>query len=752
MINIFNIKSFVIESRFSLKHALQQLDAEKLRFLLCLDETGRLVGVLTPGDLNRWLIADGTHSLEVPVIEVCQRKPLTVLEGASPAEIQHLLEHVAYLPVLDKEGRPVSLVMRRHLQKGLHIGDRAIGARHSSFVIAEIGNNHNGSLDLAKRLIDQAHAAGADCAKFQMRDLGSLYANAGDSTDARENLGSQYTLDLLSRFQLTLDEMFQALDYCQELGLIPLCTPWDEVSVARLEEYGVPGYKVASADLTNHALLRVLAQTGKPLICSTGMSREPEIQEAVELLQHEGAAYALLHCNSTYPAPFKDVHLKYMDRLRELGDCEVGYSGHERDIFVSVAAAARGASIIEKHFTLDRGMEGNDHKVSLLPDEFRRMVEGIRQVEEAIGNGDARELSQGEMMNRVTLAKSVFINCDLAKGEKIEAAMLDVKSPGHGLQPNRLKELVGKPAPRSLCDGDVFYPADLEEQKAEPRDYGFKTRWGLPVRHHDYSTLLSLSNLKVLEFHLSYKDLELDHENFFPEPVPADLVVHAPELFAGDHTLDLASPNADYRKHSIREMQRVIAVTKALRPYFLNADQPIGIITNVGGFSQDAPLSEKEISDCRARLRESLAELNDPAVEIWPQTMPPFPWHFGGQRFHNLFVDAEEIVEFCSEMDVRICLDVSHSKLACNHQKQSFQLFLEQVLPYTAHLHIADSQGVDGEGLQIEEGEIDFYALGEAMQQYAQKVSWIPEIWQGHENQGEGFWRALERLEKLQVY
>jgi sialic acid synthase SpsE/sugar phosphate isomerase/epimerase len=751
---LYNVElsKFKIHADTKLKHALSYLDQNKLRFLLCIDTNGRLAGVFTPGDLNRWLIADGNHSLDVSIFEVCQHNPLYVREGAKPREIQALLEKVAYVPIVDEENRPVALAMRRHLQKGLQLGERQIGKEQPVFVIAEIGNNHNGSLDLAKRLIDQAHASGADCAKFQMRDLESLYANAGNSADARENLGSQYTLDLLARFQLSPDEMFQAFDHCKSLGLIPLCTPWDEVSIAHLEEYGVPGYKVASADLTNHSLLRALTQTHKPLICSTGMSREAEIKETVDLFQNHGATYALLHCNSTYPAPFKDVHLKYMERLRELGNCEVGYSGHERGIFVSVAAVARGARIIEKHFTLDRSMEGNDHKVSLLPDEFRKMVEGIRQVDEALGQGETRELSQGEMMNRVTLAKSVFVNCDVAKGEKIEKEMLVVKSPGHGLQPNRLIELVGRQSPRSLRAGDVFYPTDLEEERPEPRKFSFQSRWGLPVRHHDYRTLFPLSNPKVLEFHLSYKDLELDHASFFPEQVPVDLIVHAPELFAGDHTLDLASPDEGYRKESIRQMRRVIEVTKALRPYFMNANQSIGIITNVGGFSQDSPLSSNEIKDCRARLRESLSELNDAAVQIWPQTMPPFPWHFGGQRFHNLFVDVDEIVEFCLEMTMRVCLDISHSKLACNHNRQSFQLFLEKVLPLTAHLHIADSAGVDGEGLQIEEGEIDFYALGEAMQEYAPQASWIPEIWQGHENQGEGFWRALERLEKHQVY
>jgi sialic acid synthase SpsE/sugar phosphate isomerase/epimerase len=742
-----NLYEYLVPVGTSVKKALQQLNLHKLRFLLCVDNSGRLCGILSLGDVNRWLISDVANSLEASVLVACQRNPNTVIEGAPPKEIELLLTRFAYVPILDRDKRPIGLALRRHLQNDLQISQRRIAHDAPAFVIAEIGNNHNGSLDLAKKLIDLARDSGADCAKFQMRDLGSLYINSGDAGDARQNLGSQYTLDLLSRFQLSPDALFKAFDYCKSVGLIPLCTPWDERSVIFLEQYGITGYKVASADLTNHGLLKILAGKGKPLICSTGMSRESEILEAVKLLRREGAAYALLHCNSTYPAPFKDVNLKYMDRLRQIGECEVGYSGHERDIFIVVAAVSLGARIIEKHFTLDREMEGNDHKCSLLPDEFRRMVEGIRQVEEAMGNTQPRELSQGELINRVSLAKSIFIDCDLARGQEIEHRMLVVKSPGHGLQPNRIKELVGRSTSRPMKRGDVFYPSDLEDLRPEPREYSFKSRWGLPVRHHDYRELLSLSNMKLLEFHFSYKDLELDHEKFFPSAVPVDLIVHAPELFSGDHTLDLASPDYQYRMQSVREMRRVINVVRSLRCHFSNSNQPIGIITNVGGFSQHGQLSKWEIKDRLLCLRESLAALTDPSIDIWPQTMPPFPWHFGGQRFHNLFVDADEIVEFCSDTNMRVCLDVSHSSLACNFGKRSFQRFLEAVLPFSAHLHIADASGVDSEGLQIGDGEIDFYALGEAIKKYAPYVSWIPEVWQGHENQGEGFWLALQRLE-----
>lgn len=747
----YNILRYTNSCNAPLKEALRQFDREKLRFLMCIDLEGRLYGVLTPGDVTRWLIADGNHSLDIELGEVCYRNPKVAPQGVEPAEVNRLLEHVAYVPVLDTDGRPVALAMRRHLQSGIQIGKHRISNGSPTFVIAEIGNNHNGSLDLAKRLIDLAKEAGADCAKFQMRVISLLYANAGDGDDVRENLGSQYTLDLLRKFQLSPDELFKAFDYCRNVGLEPLCTPWDEASVRHLEEYGLAAYKVASADMTNHHLLKVLASIGKPLICSTGMSRENEIRKMVDLLKHSGTHYVLLHCNSTYPAPFKDVHLSYMDRLKELGDCLVGYSSHERDIFVPVAAVALGAKVIEKHFTVDCSMEGNDHRVSLLPEEFSRMVEGIRQVEVAMGSRGPRHLTQGEMINRVTLAKSVFINCDIEAGTPIEAHMLEVKSPGQGLQPNQMTELIGQSAQRSMKTGDVFYLADLKKLRLKTKKFSFNSHWGLPVRHHDFQKLLKAMNPELLEFHLSYKDLNLNHSTFFPEPVPARLIVHAPELFEEDHILDLTTPDEEYRKRSLFEMRRVIDIAKALSKHFRTVDEPIGIVTNIGGFSQNTPLGPQERRERMEILKRSLTELRDKAVEVWPQTMPPFPWHFGGQRFHNLFVKAEEIVSFCEETGMRVCLDISHSKLACNHAHTSFQWFLEQVLPYTVHLHLADAKGVDGEGLQIGEGDVDFYALVENMRRYAPWASWIPEIWQGHENHGEGFWISLERLESYGI-
>lgn len=653
----------------------------------------------------------------------------------------------AYLDVPNFPIKKSSLACNGIASQSIQIDQFTIDAKSATFIIAEIGINHNGSLALAKQLIDKAVEVGANCAKFQMRHLPSLYHNAGNSNDPSEDLGSQYTLDLLARFQLSPEELFTAFDYCRQRNILPLCSVWDLESLIQLEQYGMPAYKVASADLTNHDLLTALAKTGKPLLCSTGMSTEDEILEAVALLKRLDAVYMLLHCNSTYPTPFKDVNLNYLERLQEIGECLIGYSGHERGIYTAIAAVAKGAKVIEKHFTLDKSMEGNDHKVSLLPEEFQAMVQGIREVEQALGTANPRKLSQGELMNRATLAKSLVINCDLEAGQVITADMIAVKSPGKGLQPNRKSDLIGLKAKRPLKAGDFFFAGDLEQETVKPRNYKFNRPWGLPVRYHDFKTILVKSNPDFLEFHLSYRDLEQDIHQYFDQTYDLDLVVHSPELFAGDHLLNLCALDEKYRQHSVRELQRVIDVARTLKPFFKKASRPL-IVGNLGGFTTDAPIHPSERCRWYDLVAQSLSELDTDGVEIIPQTLPPFPWYFGGQLYLNLFVEPDDTVEFCREYGYRVCLDISHSKLASNHYNWSFKEFIEKVAPYTAHLHIADAAGVDGEGLQIGEGDIDFRSLAESLEKAAPTASFIPEIWQGHHNEGGGFWIALEKLEK----
>ncbi len=742
---IRNFSKFVVFSEDTLLSALHKINNSEARLIFAVSEGGILEGVLTDGDLRRWLTASPSIDLNVPVASVMNRNFTAASENDTPQQVHSLLNHkVQAVPLLDAQHRLKAVALSGKVR--LDLEGRIIDEQAPTFLIAEIGNNHQGDLAMALKLIDEAAAAGADCAKFQMRDMQALYRNTGDSNDASADLGAQYTLDLLHRFQLKDDDLFRAFDHCRLRGLVPLCTPWDHSSLEKLQAYGLPGYKLASADFTNHDLMDAVAATGKPMLCSTGMSTEAEIRDGVRHLHSLGANFALLHCNSTYPAPFKDVNLHYLRHLQEISGGPVGYSGHERDIHVAIAAVALGARIVEKHFTLDKSLEGNDHKVSLLPAEFARMVEGIRQVEESLGTQGERRISQGELMNRENLAKSLVAVRNLPAGTIVTADMVQVRSPGQGLQPNRKSELIGKKLPTAKKAGDFFFPSDLGETQAQARNYHFALPWGVPVRYHDLHTMRVQSNMDLLEIHLSYKDMEQDFRRFITEPLNMGLVVHAPELFAGDHTLDLCAQDDSYRQHSIAQLQRVINLTRELAPYFPRTQQPC-IVTNVGGHTHTAHLPSDALPALYERLAHSLAQLDMEGVEILPQTMPPFPWHFGGQQFHNLFVDADSIVTFCRKQGMRVCLDVSHSKLACNHRQESFVGFLRAVLPYTAHMHLADAQGVDGEGLQIGAGDVDWNELFRLTAKLPHVPSFIPEIWQGHKNGGEGAWKALALLE-----
>ncbi len=740
-----NINQYIVAQDSSVADALKKMGVSKKRIIFTVDKEGCLVGALTDGDFRRWVLNVDDLDLSVPVSNVANTTISYAMDDDDHRIIaDKLSQKVQALPVVDDGKKLVAVASFQ--QQTISIGSHSINNESPVFVIAEIGNNHNGSIELAKELVDKVAWAGADCAKFQMRDLTSLYRNSGNNNDNSEDLGSQYVLDLLTRFQLADDHFEEIFEYCRSKNLAVLCTPFDAVSVDKLDKLNVEAYKLASADLTNHDLIEHVAAKGKPLIVSTGMATEQEIQLAVDVLRKAGTNYVLLHCNSTYPAPFKDVNLHYLSRLQELGGSLVGYSGHERGGSIPIAAVGLGAKVIEKHFTLDRGMEGNDHKVSLLPEEFKQMVNSIRQVEESLGSARPRALSQGEMMNRETLAKSVITVVSIKQNEIIEESMLGVKSPGKGLAPYRKNELIGKAAPRSMAAGSFFYGSDLEVSKIEPRCYSFKLPFGIPVRYHDVKTLGSKSNFNMLEFHLSYKDMDVNLQDYFSQPYEIDFAVHAPELFARDHTLDLCSLDEAYRERSITELQRVINVTRELKAYFPKTERPV-IVCNVGGFSSNGFLVNEAKHKCYSILEESLAILDSEGVELLPQTMPPFPWHFGGQQYHNLFVCADEIVSFCKNNNMRICFDVSHSKLACNYYDWDFHEYVEKVGCYSAHLHIADADGEDGEGLQIGEGIIDFYRLKQQLLELCKGATWIPEIWQGHKNEGEGFWVALDRLE-----
>ena len=614
------------------------------------------------------------------------------------------------------------------------------------FIIAEIGNNHNGSFDNAIKLIDSSVEAGADCVKFQMRKLDKVYRSRSLNRSG-DDLSTEYILDLLDNFELNIDAHKKLKKYCDQKGIIYMCTPWDNESASILQAMKVPAFKVASADLSNWPLLRKLIEFNRPLILSTGMSSQNEIELTVKMLSNQNAEFAILHCNSTYPAPLEDINLRYISELYKLHKL-VGYSGHERGWNISIAAVAMGAKIIERHITLNRFMEGPDHAASLEPIDFGKMVDAIREIEISLGEYGKRTLTQGELINRENLGKSLISSRAIKAGDIIRKEDILVRSPGLGLPPYKIDDIIGKKIKIDKEKEEFFFESDIKGTGIKPRDYSFILSWGIPVRYHDFKKFNDLCSPNLWEFHLSYSDMKLKLSDYFYGTYQEDFIVHAPELFKNSMLMDLATENTSYLKESITETQKVIDITKEMKNYFPNTKKP-KIVANIGGFSMDAPIDPKNRMKRYELFSNSLEKLDLSGVELIPQNMAPFPWHFGGQRYQNLFMDESEIKYICKELSLRICLDVSHAKMLCNYKGKDFYEYTNSLREITAHIHLGDAKGTNGEGLQIGDGEIDFRRLGIIFKGIIDRPSFIPEIWQGHKNNGEGFWIALERLEGL---
>lgn len=321
-----------------------------------------------------------------------------------------------------------------------------------TYIIAEAGVNHNGSLDLALELAARAKAAGADCVKFQTFLSGEAVSRCAQKADYQKENDprAESQLEMVKKLELPFDAFVTLEKACKEAGIAFLSTPFDRMSIAFLNTLDMPFWKVPSGEITNLPYLLDIAQTKKSVVMSTGMSTLEEVEAAVAFLRKNGTPeITLLHCNTEYPTPMEDVNLRAMETLREKFRVEVGYSDHTQGIEIPVAAVTMGASVIEKHFTLDHNMEGPDHKASLEPDELRAMVQAIRNVERAMGTG-VKQPSSSERKNVAIVRKSIIARRAIRKGEILTEKNITTKRPGTGISPMRWFDVLGTAAVRDF--------------------------------------------------------------------------------------------------------------------------------------------------------------------------------------------------------------------------------------------------------------------------------------------------------------
>lgn len=334
-----------------------------------------------------------------------------------------------------------------------------------TFIIAEAGVNHNGRLDLARRLVEEAARAGVDAVKFQTFKAEKLAAPSAGKADyqTRTTPEGQSQLEMLKNLELDKAAHIELMDLCQEHGLVFLSSPFDLESIDLLVELGLDTIKIPSGEITNLPYLRKIGALGKQIILSTGMADLHEIEAALNVLKTAGTDrknIAVLHCHTEYPTAYEDVNLLSMDAIRQTMGVRVGYSDHTPGIEASLAAVALGAEIIEKHFTLDRNLPGPDHKASLEPHELAALVVGIRRVEALLGD-DLKKPTERELKNRAVARKSIVAAQPIRKGESFTEENLTVKRPGLGINPMLWDDVISRIAPRDFQPDEMIELSDM---------------------------------------------------------------------------------------------------------------------------------------------------------------------------------------------------------------------------------------------------------------------------------------------------
>jgi len=414
-----------------------------------------------------------------------------------------------------------------------------------------------------------------------------------------------------------------------------------------------------------------------------------------------------------------------------------GYSGHERGIFIPIAAVACGARIVEKHITFDPLQNGPDHKASLTPQEFKDMVSNIRDLEKALN--PRKIVNQSEKLAKEVFAKSAIAVRDLPAGTKLATTDFQLKSPGKGLFPHEIPSYIGGELKRFVPKDGCISKFDFE-QELKIQDWklpSFSRAWGVKCRLHDYDQYIQCKP-KTIEFHMTNEDLLIDFKGLNKD---TQLVVHAPE-FSDKQLVDLCSPDPAVVAMSLDIFQRTIAFTLKLAKQF-PLKKP-KIVAHLGGMSLN--LLENPFEEMMSRATDNFKKikLNPSDVDFLPECLPSNPAYFGGYWHQYGFMRAEDMKQFCDYFNLKMCFDTSHAALYCHQYELPLEDYVRTIKPYVSHLHIADAEGLYGEGLQVGEGKIAFDPVFELLKDTS--FTWVPEPWSGHLYNGQGFYVSLRRL------
>ena len=341
----------------------------------------------------------------------------------------------------------------------INIQDKIIGEGYPAFIIAEIGMNHDGNFSLAKDLVKAAAEAGADAVKFQAH---IAEAETLKNAPTPPYFKDEPRFDYFRRTAFDREQLRKLKEHAEASGTVFLCSPFSIEAADLLESISIAAYKIPSGEVTNLPYLQYIAKLGKPVILSSGMSSLAELEKAIVLIRENNEDIILLQCSSEYPCPYDSVGLNLIGEFRERFDLPVGLSDHTLTIYTAIAAVTLGACVIEKHFTLSKKMYGPDSKFSLVPEEFRQLVEGVRAVEAALANPVGKDDTSKYSQMKTTFQKSITSAMEIPRSTIIKAEMISLRKPGNGLQPERYNDVIGKKARRDISRDSLIYQEDIE--------------------------------------------------------------------------------------------------------------------------------------------------------------------------------------------------------------------------------------------------------------------------------------------------
>ena len=611
-------------------------------------------------------------------------------------------------------------------------------------IICELGINHFGSLQICKKLIDNAKTANAWGVKFQYRNLKSYFK----FTKKNGEIGKEIIDIELKKNYLTPNNIITLSKYAKKIGLVSGISFFTENDINDFKKYKFDFYKVPSVSAFDFDLIKKLNKFKKKIFISLGSRSHSEIFKNKDQLIKNTIKNktAFFHCVSNYPLNPINSNLNYILKLKNLfKGFDVGYSSHESDIYNCIISLSKDIGYIERHITIDKSSKGLDHSSSSDFNELKKLCFYADNYNEISNSKNNKYLNQGEKINLQNLGKSAYANKDIDINKKITLKNISFLSPKVSLEKNEILKFLKIKNKKFLKKGDEITLENFftsKEFKSQSKKFCNKKNISLPIRPSDYKLMDNIFNINNYEFHLSFNDVlkfnfkKID-KSFLKNK---KFTVHGPDYCDTNNILDIYSENKTIKKKSYKIFNKCIEICKILQ---ILSNNQVFLIQSFSSDDQKLDL-KKRYKDIKMTIIKCYKSNK---IEVLPQWLPPIAWYFGGSAIMKLFCNPNDL-KMINKLKIKICLDLSHFILSCNYQKVNLNNYINKYKGLFKHYHIADASGVDGEGLEIGSGDLLKYKKILVNVTNNNKIK-VLESWQGHLNKGLIFKKEISKLEKI---